>query len=156
MIVKIVKLATFVPWILYFIEIMLYRISVIEKVGFTKDKYFKYLNKNLFKSINIKELVLFCIFIIFMRFNKTIVLEMLFTATYVYLLIDFFFTVAKDCAKIKHKFLMVCSVILTCLIILYFLLTNRLYTTYNLMFIVSILSSFIMYVFGLGVKDRAK
>jgi hypothetical protein len=145
---KIIKLITFIPWILYFIEIMLYRINVIEEKSLDKSKYFKYLNKNLFSSINVKELVLFCIFIIFMQYEKTLVLEILFPAIYVYLLIDFFHTLAVNCKKIKNVFLMVETVILVVLVIGFFLITNHLYTTYVVMFAVSLLSSFLIYVFS--------
>lgn len=155
-ITRIVKLVTFIPWILYFIEIMLYRISTIEKHNLDKTKYFNFLNGNLFKAINVKELVLFCMFIIFLQFKNTTVLEILFPAIYIYLLVDFFHVFASDCTKIKHKSLMVLSVILLAILILYFLLTNHLYTTYELMFIVSILSAFVMYGFSLIIKKRKK
>lgn len=147
MIDTIIKMTTFIPWIVYFIEIMLYRINIIEEKGNTKDKYFKYLNKNFFSSINMKELVLFCIFIIFMQYENTTVLEILFPAIYVYLLIEFFQTLAEDCQKIKNKWLMVQSVILVVILIIFFVVANHLYTTYTMMFMVSILSSFIVYLF---------
>ena len=153
-ITKVVKLITFIPWILYFIEIMLYRISTIEKYKLDKTKYFDFLNSNLFKAINIKVLVLFCIFIIFLQFKNTTVLEILFPAIYIYLLVDFFHVYASDCAKIKHKSLMVLSVLLLSLLILFFVFTNHLYTTYELMFIISILSAFIMYGFSLTIKKN--
>ena len=65
-----INLFTMFPWILYVIEIYYYRIGVIETGRYNKDKYFKHLNKNLFSSINIKELVLFFIFILFMLYKK--------------------------------------------------------------------------------------
>lgn len=152
------KLVTFIPWILYFIEIMFYRISVFDSKGKNKDKYFSYLNKNLFSSLNIKELFLFFIFMLFIQYENTTVLEILFATMYIYLLIDFFHGLAYDCKKIKHKMLMVETVILLILIIGFFLVTGHLYTTYILMFIVSILSSFLIYLFGLPIilsnKDK--
>lgn len=146
------KLATFIPWIIYFVEIMFYRIGVIETQELDKKKYFKYINKNLFSSINVKEIFLFCIFVIFVQYENTTVLEILFPAIYVYLLIDFFHTLAENCKKIKHKSMMALSVTLIVAIIAFFIWKNRLYTTYTLMFVVSILSSFIIYVFSLPVK----
>lgn len=153
---KYIKLATFIPWILYFIEIMLYRIGVIESKNLDKKKYFKYLNENFFSSINMKELLLFSIFLIFMQYENTTVLEILFTTVYIYLLIDFFQTLAEGCKKIKYKRLMVASVILVVAIISFFLVTNHLYTTYILMFAVSLMSSFIIYIFSLSVPKVKK
>lgn len=152
------KLASFIPWILYFIEIMFYRISIFDSKGKNKEKYFSYINKNLFSSLNIKELFLFFIFIIFIQYENTTVLEILFATIYIYLLIDFFHGLAYDCKKIKHKMIMVETVILLVLIIGFFLITEHLYTTYLLMFIASILSSFLIYIFGLPIilsnKDK--
>lgn len=149
---KIIKYATFIPWILYFIEIMLYRIGVIESCKLDKDTYFKQINKNLFSSINIKEIVLFTIFLLFMQHNNTPVLEMLFSTFYIYLLIDFFQTLAKECKKIKNKSLMVQAVIAVSSTILFFSISNKLYTTYILMFSASILSSFLIYIFSVITK----
>lgn len=151
-----IKFLTFVPWVIYFIEIMLYRINVIENKSFDKEKYFTYLNKNFFSSINLKELVLFSIFIIFMQYNNTTVLEILFPAIYVYLIINFFHSLAKDCTKIKNKWLMVQSVLLLSLIIVFFIVTKHLYTTYTIMFIVSLMSSFIIYIFASILKPFKK
>ena len=145
----ILKYTTFIPWILYFIEIMLYRIGIIET---HKLDYFQYCKKNLFKTINFKELLLLILFIWFIFIKNTFVLEILFSATYLYLLIDFFYTLARDCKKIKHKSLMVQTVILTCSIILFFMFTNKLYTTYLLMFGVSLVSSLIIYIFSLPIR----
>ncbi len=145
----ILQYITFTPWILYFIEIMYYRSAVIERHELEKKSYFEYINKNFFKSINMKELALFCIFILFMQRENTMVLEILFPTIYLFLLIDFFHTLAYDCKKIKYKSLMVQSVIIVVGVILYFFLTKHLYTTYNLMFIVSILSAFLMYGFSI-------
>lgn len=154
------KLATFIPWIIYFIEIMLYRIGVIETQELDKKRYFKYINKNFFSSINMKEVLLFCIFVIFLQYENTTVLEILFPAMYVYLIIDFFHTLAENCKKIDHKSLMVLTVILIVAIIAFFIWKNRLYTTYTLMFVVSILSSFLVYIFSLpltlGKKKKTK
>ena len=148
MITKIITLITFIPWIIYFIEIMLYRINVIEGKDRDKRKYFKHIDQNFFSSINLKELFLFCIFIIFMQYDNTTVLEILFPAIYVYLIIDFFHTLASKCKKIQNKWLMVESVLVLLAIIIFFLITNHLYTTYILMFIVSILSTFVIYLFS--------
>ena len=60
---KLLTIFTMIPWILYYIEIYYYRISVIEKYGTNDKKYFNHINKSFFESINIKELVLFFIFI---------------------------------------------------------------------------------------------
>lgn len=128
---------------------MLYKIGVIET---HKHKYFQYCKKNLFKTINFKELLLLILFIWFIFIKNTFVLEILFSATYLYLLIDFFYTLAKDCKKIKHKSLMAQSIILTSLIILFFMSTNKLYTTYLLMFGVSLSSSLIIYIFSLPIR----
>ena len=151
-----VKLATFIPWIIYFVEIMFYRIGVIETQGFDKKKYFHHINKNFFSSINMKEIILFVIFVIFLQYENTTVLELLFTAMYIYLLIDFFHTRASDCKKIKHKSLMVASVVLLIGIIVFFILKNHLYTTYILMFSISILSSFIVYIFSIPFRFALK
>lgn len=145
----ILKYTTFITWILYFIEIMLYRIGIIET---HKLDYFQYCKKNLFKTINFKELLLLILFIWFIFIKNTFVLEILFSATYLCLLIDFFYSIAKDCKKIKHKSLMVQTVILTCSIILFFMFTNKLYTTYLLMFGVSLMSSLIIYIFSLPIR----
>lgn len=153
---KIVKCVTFVPWILYFIEIMLYRIGVIEDEKLDKKKYMKRLNTHMFASINIPETILFVIFLLFIQYKKTVVLEILFPTIYIYLLIDFFQKLAKDCKKIQNKALMVLSVILVVTVIGFFFYTNHLYTTYILMFASSILSSFIMYVFSLMVGKKVK
>lgn len=150
------KLVTFIPWILYFIEIMFYRISVFDSKGKNKEKYFSYINKNLFSSLNIKELLLFFVFMLFIQYENTTVLEILFATIYIYLLIDFFHGLAYDCKKLKHKMLMVETVILLVLIIGFFLITEHLYTTYILMFIVSILSSFLIYLFGLPIILTSK
>lgn len=147
-----IKLATFIPWIIYFIEIMLYRIGVIEDQDLDKKKYFKYMNKNLFSSINIKEIFLFSIFVIFIQYENTAVLELLFSAIYIYLTIDFFNTLAEKCKKIKHKSLMVESVILVLALIGFFIYKNHLYTTYLIMFAVSILSSFLIYIFSIPIS----
>lgn len=147
---KVIKYLTFIPWILYFIEIMLYRIGVIETHKLDKDTYFKHIKENLFKSsINVKEAILFVIFILFKLSKNTPVLETLFATFYIFLLLDFFQTLAYDCKKIKYKSLMVQSVILVVLIIGFFTFTNKLYTTYTLMFLVSLSSSFIIYGFSL-------
>lgn len=148
----ILKYATFVPWILYFIEIMFYRIGVIDKFDLDKKKYFSHINKNLFSSINVKELILFSIFLLFIQAKNTVVLEILFPVIYLYLLIDFFHTLAYDCKKLKYKNLMVQSVTVVVGIILFFAITNHLYTTYILMFIFSILSAFLLYIFSLILK----
>lgn len=152
MIRTIIKLLTFIPWILYFVEIIYYRIAVLESKNLNKEKYIDYINKNLFKSINMKELFLFVLFVIFMQANNTTVLEILFVAIYIYLLIDFFMTLAKDCKKINHKGIMALSITLIVVIIVNFLIFKHLYTTYNLMFAVSIFSSFIVYIFSLIYK----
>jgi len=147
---------TFIPWILYFIKIMFYRIVVIENKKLDKEKYLKHLDGNMFSSINIPEIVLFSIFLIFMQYKKTLVLEMLFPTIYIYLLINFFQTLAKDCKRIQNKTFMVLSILLLMSIIGYFIYTNRLYTTYILMFTSSILSSFIIYIFSLFVKFKKR
>lgn len=151
-----VKLATFIPWIIYFIEIMLYRIGVIETQGMDKKKYFKYINKNFFSSINVKEVFLFSIFVIFIQYENTTVLEMLFPAMYLYLTIDFFHSLAQDCKKIEHKSLMVISVVLVVVLVAFFIFKDHLYTTYILMFAVSILSSFLVYLFSLPLAITRK
>lgn len=151
-----VKLATFIPWIIYFIEIMLYRIGVIETQGMDKKKYFKYINKNFFSSINVKEVFLFSIFVIFIQYENTTVLEMLFPAMYLYLTIDFFHSLAQDCKKIEHKSLMVISVVLVVALVAFFIFKDHLYTTYILMFAVSILSSFLVYLFSLPLAITRK
>lgn len=144
----IIKLITFIPWVLYFIEIMMYRINIIESKSLDKNKYFSYINKNLFKSINVKEILLYCIFILFIQYENTLVLEILFSAIYVYLLIDFFHSLAADCTKIKNKWLMVQAVLVVVLLVGMFVLSKHLYSTYNLMFGVSILSSFLVFLFS--------
>lgn len=146
------KLATFIPWILYYVQIMLYRINIYEKKGDNREKYFSHMDKNLFSSINIKELLLFMIFLIFMQYENETVLEILFAAIYFYLLIDFFQTLVNDCTKIKHKLLMCESVVLLGAIIVHFIIRDNLSTTYILMFVSSIMSSFIMFIFGLTLK----
>lgn len=151
-----VKLATFIPWIIYFIEIMLYRIGVIETQGMDKKRYFKYINKNFFSSINVKEVFLFSIFVIFIQYENTTVLEMLFPAMYLYLTIDFFHSLAQDCKKIEHKSLMAISVILVVALVAFFIFKDHLYTTYILMFAVSILSSFLIYLFSLPLTIAKK
>lgn len=156
MIPRIIKFMTFIPWILYFIKIMFYRIVVIENKKLDKEKYLKHLDGNMFSSINIPEIVLFSIFLIFMQYKKTLVLEMLFPTIYIYLLINFFQTLAKDCKRIQNKTFMVLSILLMMSIIGYFIYTNRLYTTYILMFTSSILSSFIIYIFSLFVKFKKR
>ena len=137
-----------IPWILYFIEIYYYRISVVEKYG-VSEQYYNHINKNLFESINIKELLLFFIFIIFVQFEKVYVLKILFIFFYIYLLFDFFMTLAEKCKRIKYKFIMVQTIILCVMLIGTYVAFNNLYLTYILMFISSILSSFIVYVFAL-------
>jgi len=154
MIRTIIKLLTFIPWILYFVEIMYYRIGVIESKGLDKEKYLNYANKHLFSTINTKELMLFLIFIIFMQSHRTVVLEILFTTIYIYLLIDFFMTLAASCKKIKYKSIMVQTVILIVLVITYFLIFNKLYTTYNLMFAFSIISPILVYLFSLLPRNK--
>ena len=156
MIPRIIKFMTFIPWILYFIKIMFYRIVVIENKKLDKENYLKHLDGNMFSSINIPEIVLFSIFLIFMQYKKTLVLEMLFPTIYIYLLINFFQTLAKDCKRIQNKTFMVLSILLLMSIIGYFIYTNRLYTTYILMFTSSILSSFIIYIFSLFVKFKKR
>ena len=152
MIARVIQLLTFIPWILYYIEIMLYRITIIEGKECDREKYFKYLNKNFFNSFNVKELVLFCIFVIFMQWNNTTVLEILFPAIYIYLLINFFHSLANKCKKITDKWLMIDSVILLVVLIIYFLISGHLFATYILMFASSLLSSFIIYLFSLTRK----
>lgn len=151
-----VKLATFIPWIIYFVEIMLYRIGVIENQDLDKKKYFKFINKNFFSSINMKEILLFVIFVIFLQYENTTVLEILFTAMYVYLIIDFFHTRASDCQKIGHKSLMAEAILLIILVISFFIWKNHLYMTYILMFSISILSAFIIYIFSIPLNLIAK
>lgn len=150
--IRILKLLTFIPWILYFVEIMYYRIGVIESNGKNKEKYFLYLNKNFFSSINLKEIFLFTVFLIFMQYEKTIVLEILFATIYLYLLIDFFHSLAVNCKKIKRKSYMVLSVVLIVGFVSFFWFTNHLYTTYILMFSFSIMSSFVIYLFSAILK----
>lgn len=150
------KLLTFIPWIIYFVEIMYYRISIIEAKGLDKKKYFHHMNKNFFSSINIKEIFLFVVFMIFIQYENTTVLEILFPAIYVYLIIDFFHTKANDCKKIAHKSMMALSIILIVSIVGFFILKNHLYTTYILMFAVSIMSAFIVYLFSLPISLKKK
>ncbi len=145
---KLIKLATFIPWIIYFVEIMLYRIGVIEKHDLNKEKYFKNMNKNFFSSINMKEVFLFIVFILFLQHENETVLKILFPAIYLYLTIDFFQSLAADCKKIKNKLLMIESVLVLVGIILFFIITNHLFTTYIVMFSISIMSSFIIYIFS--------
>jgi len=154
MIKTIIKLLTFIPWILYFVEIMYYRIAVIESKDLNKEKYLNYSNKHLFNTINTKELFLFLLFIVFMQFRRTVVLEILFTTIYIYLLIDFFMSLAASCKKIKYKSIMVQTVILIVLVILYFLIFNKLYTTYNLMFAFSIMSPVLVYLFSYYARKK--
>ena len=151
---RVIKLVTFIPWILYYIEIMYYRIHMIERCDLNKAKYFNYVNKNFFKAINIKELVLFFVFIIFTRYENTVALEILFPTVYLYLLVDFFHTYANDCGKINYYILMVLSVMLLIFVIMFFIITNHLYTTYDFMFIISILSTFIIYIMSLTIKEK--
>lgn len=151
-----IKLITFIPWIIYFLEIMYYRIGILEKNDLEKKKYFHHLNKNFFTSINMKEILLFVIFMIFIQYENTTVLEILFSAMYVYLIIDFFHTLRADCKKIEHKSLMVESIILVGGLIAFFILKNHLYTTYILMFAVSILSTFIIYLLSLPIALSKK
>lgn len=146
---KLLTIFTMIPWILYYIEIYYYRISVIEKYGTNDKKYFNHINKSFFESINIKELILFFIFIIFLQFGKVYVLKILFIFFYIYLLFDFFMTLAEKCTKIKNKFIMVQTVILCILLIGSYLVFRKVYLTYILMFIASILSSFIVYAFAI-------
>lgn len=151
-----IKLITFIPWIIYFLEIMYYRIGILEKNDLEKKKYFHHLNKNFFTSINMKEILLFVIFMIFIQYENTTVLEILFSAMYVYLIIDFFHTLRADCKKIEHKSLMVESIIIVGGLIAFFILKNHLYTTYILMFAVSILSTFIIYLLSLPIALSKK
>lgn len=151
-----IKLITFIPWIIYFLEIMYYRIGILEKNDLEKKKYFHHLNKNFFTSINMKEILLFVIFMIFIQYENTTVLEILFSAMYVFLIIDFFHTLRADCKKIEHKSLMVESIILVGGLIAFFILKNHLYTTYILMFAVSILSTFIIYLLSLPIALSKK
>lgn len=150
------KLATFIPWIIYFVEIMYYRIGVIETQGLVKKKYFQHMNKNFFSSINMKEIFLFVIFMIFIQYENTTVLEILFPAIYVYLIIDFFHTRASDCKKINHKSMMALSIFLIATIIGFFIFKDHLYTTYILMFAVSIMSAFLVYLFSLPLTLKKK
>lgn len=149
---KLLTLFTTIPWILYVIEIYYYRISIIEKEKLDKKKYFKYINKNFFSSINVKELLLFFIFIFFMLYGKKWILKILIVSFYMYLLIDFFMTLAKDCKKIKHKSLMVQTIIMVGLVLLIYPVFGKLKLTYILMFVTSILSSFIIYLFSTLTK----
>lgn len=151
-----IKLITFIPWIIYFLEIMYYRIGILERNDLEKKKYFHHLNKNFFTSINMKEILLFVIFMIFIQYENTTVLEILFSAMYVYLIIDFFHTLRADCKKIEHKSLMVESIIIVGGLIAFFILKNHLYTTYILMFAVSILSTFIIYLLSLPIALSKK
>lgn len=146
-----IKLITFIPWIIYFLEIMYYRIGILEKNDLEKKKYFHHINKNFFTSINMKEILLFVIFMIFIQYENTTVLEILFSAMYVYLIIDFFHTLRADCKKIEHKSLLIESIIIVGGLITFFILKNHLYTTYILMFAVSILSTFIIYLLSLPI-----
>ena len=150
----IVKHVTFIPWILYFVEIIYYRIAIIESCNLDRKKYLNYLNKHLFTSINVKELVLLFIFIFFLLYKNTLVLEILFSAIYLFLLIDFFHTLAYDCKKIKSKSLMVASVAVLVAIILFFTITHKLYTAYILMFLASIFNAFIIYIFSLFLNKK--
>ncbi len=147
MIGKVLKYLTFIPWIIYFIKLMYYRSGIIENKGYKRNKYFPYLNKNLFASINTKELLLFLMFLIFMQYENTTVLEILFSTIYVFLLIDFLHTI-KDKVKVKNPLYIILTILLVGGLIVFFTLTNHLYTVYLLMFSVSIMSSFIIYVFG--------
>ena len=153
---KFLTLFTTIPWILYIIEIYYYRISIIEKEKLDKKKYFNYINKNFFSSINIKELLLFFIFILFMLYGKKWVLKILIVSFYLYLLLDFFMTLAEKCKKIKYKSLMVQTIIMVGLVVLSYPFLGKLKLTYILMFITSILSSFIIYVFSIITKRFMK
>lgn len=144
-------LATFIPWVVYFIHIMHYRIEILESKGQNREKYFSYINKNFFSSINIKELFLFFVFLLFVKYENTTVLEILFSAMYVYLLIDFLHGPRTKGKKIQHKGLMFASLLLIAAIIGYFIISGHLYTTYDVMFVVSIMSTFIVYIFGLPI-----
>lgn len=153
---KFLTLFTTIPWILYIIEIYYYRISIIEKEKLDKKKYFNYINKNFFSSINIKELLLFFIFILFMLYGKKWVLKILIVSFYLYLLLDFFMTLAEKCKKIKHKSLMAQTIIMVGLVVLSYPVFGKLKLTYILMFITSILSSFIIYLFSIITKRFTK
>ena len=145
---KLLNLITVIPWIMYYIEIYYYRISVLEDCKLDKKKYFSHINKHLFESINIKEIILFFIFVIFMHYDKIYVLKILFITFYIYLLIDFFLTLAEKCKKINHPVIMGQVIILCSLIIIHYLIFKDLTLTYIFMFIASILNSFITYIFG--------
>lgn len=145
---KIIKCLTFIPWILYFVEIIFYRIGVIETCKLNKEKYFKHMSKNMFSTINIKELMLFFIFLLFLQKDNALVLEILFPVIYIYILIDFFHTLAYDCKKIQNKLLMVLSVCLIIGLVIFFIVTDKLYTAYILMFIASILNAFLIFAFS--------
>ena len=47
MIRTIIKLLTFIPWILYFVEIIYYRIAVLESKNLNKEKYIDYIKQSL-------------------------------------------------------------------------------------------------------------
>ena len=141
-----IKLLTFIPWIIYFLHIMKVRTNTIEKNKYDKDKYFKYIDKNFFKSLSIKELLLFFVFILFLTYKNTTTLEILFAAIYIYLLIDILHD--YDFAEIKNsKNYLIEIMVLIVGLIVYFILTNNLYTSYVLAFMVSILSSLLTYIF---------
>ena len=142
----VIKIFTFIPWIIYFLYIMAQRANAIEKNNYEKDKYFKYVNKNFFKALSVKELILFFVFMIFLTYRNTTTLEILFASIYIYLIIDVIHD--GEAKRVNNsKSYLVEVVLIIALIILYFVLTNNLYTTYVLAFMVSILSSLLIYVF---------
>ena len=151
---KITCLITFIPWILYYVEVMYYRIHTIERFNLNGKKYFNYINNNFFKSINIKELVLFFVFILFAGYQSKLALKILFPTIYLYLLVDFFHTYAEECGKIHNYILMALSVLLIGFIIVYYIITEDLYLSYSCMFTVSVFSAFIVYIFTFAIKNK--
>jgi len=148
MIIQILKFATFLPWFIYYLNVMTYNIKVVEEKHLDKTEYFNYINQNFFNSFNIKELLLFCIFLVFMQHENTVVLEILFSTIYIYLLIDFFHSSKVNHRIIEHKNMIAQAILLSVLIIGFFGFTNHLYTTYILMFTISLIGAFLVYIFG--------
>lgn len=137
-----ILILTFIPWIIYFLTLM---IKNFTKKDYTKFS-FKYLKKNIFQIFRLDILFLILIFYYFATFNLEFVIKYLFLIMVIYLLVNSYY---EKKSKFKENFLkenilkIIFLFLITLIPFLIYLKTHNLVLTYMLMFLYLFFNYFI-------------
>lgn len=137
-------LLSFIPWILYYVEIVYVNIALLENAKLKWCDY-KY-------PILPLELIFLAIFLLLWFLKKITIIHYYFPIIYLILLVEFFRKLAHNCHKIKHKFIMVVEILLITLSVLSYIIFKNEIISYAIMFILSIFSYITVFTFSLVYK----